>query len=194
MILGITGGIASGKSTVSAYLRSKNIPIVDADAISHKVMGKGKPVLKIIEEEFGTQFFVDGRLDRQLLGQYCFQDEKRVEKLNSIVHPFIFEEMEKQLQEHKDAPIVVLDAPLLIEAELYKQCDKVMVVTCSRGKRITRAIKRSNLPKLEIRKRMKQQIPESERLKYADYVIKNNSTLEKTFLQVDKVLKELNYE
>lgn len=194
MILGITGGIASGKSTVSAYLRSKNIPIVDADAISHKVMGKGKPVLKIIEEEFGPQFFVDGRLDRQLLGQYCFRDEARVEKLNSIVHPFIFEEMEKQLQEHKDAPIVVLDAPLLIEAELYKRCDKVMVVTCSRGKRITRAIKRSNLPKLEIRKRMKQQIPENERLKYADYVIKNNSTIEKTFLQVDKVLKELNYE
>ena len=77
MILGITGGIASGKSTVSAYLRSKNIPIVDADAISHKVMGKGKPVLKLIEEEFGPQFFVDGRLDRQLLGTYCFQDEKR---------------------------------------------------------------------------------------------------------------------
>ena len=194
MILGITGGIASGKSTVSAYLKSKNIPVVDADAISHKVMGKGKPVLKIIEEEFGPQFFVDGRLDRQLLGQYCFQSEERVEKLNSIVHPFIFEEMEKQFEEHKDAPLVILDAPLLIETELYKRCDKVMVVTCSRGKRIVRAIKRSNLPKLEIRKRMKQQIPESERLKYADYVIKNNSTIEKTFQQVDKVLKDLNYE
>ncbi len=194
MILGITGGIASGKSTVSAYLRSKNIPIVDADAISHKVMGKGKPVLKLIEEEFGSQFFVDGRLDRQLLGTYCFQDEKRVEKLNSIVHPFIFEEIENQLKSYKNAPLVVLDAPLLIESELYKRCDKVMVVTCWRGKRIARAIKRSNLPKLEVRKRMKQQIPEKERLKFADFVIKNNGTVEKTLQQVDKALKELNYE
>lgn len=194
MILGITGGIASGKSTVSAYLRSKNIPIVDADAISHKVMGKGKPVLKLIEEEFGPQFFVDGRLDRQLLGTYCFQDEKRVEKLNSIVHPFIFEEIENQLKTYKDAPLIVLDAPLLIESELYKRCDKVMVVICRRGKRIARAIKRSNLPKIEVRKRMKQQIPERERLKFADFVIKNNSTVEKTLQQVDKALKELNYE
>lgn len=194
MILGVTGGIASGKSTVSGYLKSKNIPIVDADAISHKVMGKGKPVLKIIEEEFGSMFFVDGRLDRQLLGQYCFQSKERVEKLNSIVHPFIFEEMEKQLEENKNAPIVVLDAPLLIEAGLYKRCDKVLIVTCTRGKREERAIKRSNLPKLEVRKRMDQQIPDSERKKYADYIISNNGTIENTFKQVDKVLKELGYE
>ena len=194
MILGVTGGIASGKSTVSGYLKSKNIPIVDADAISHKVMGKGKPVLKIIEEEFGSMFFVDGRLDRQMLGQYCFQSKERVEKLNSIVHPFIFQEMEKQLEGNKEAPIVVLDAPLLIEAGLYKRCDKVLIVTCTRGKREARAIKRSNLPKLEVRKRMDQQIPDSERKKYADYVILNNGTIENTFKQVDKVLKELGYE
>ncbi len=194
MILGITGGIASGKSTVSGYLKSKNIPIVDADAISHKVMGKGKPLLKLIEDEFGSMFFVDGRLDRQLLGQYCFQSKERVEKLNSLVHPFIFEEMEKQLEEHKNAPIVVLDAPLLIETGLNNRCDKVLIVTCDRGKREARAIKRSNLPKLEVRKRMDQQIPDSERKKYADYIISNNGTIENTFKQVDKVLKELNYE
>lgn len=194
MILGITGGIASGKSTVSGYLKSKNIPIVDADAISHKVMGKGKPLLKLIEEEFGSMFFVDGRLDRQLLGQYCFQSKDRVEKLNSLVHPFIFEEMEKQLEENKNAPIVVLDAPLLIETGLHNRCDKVLIVTCTRGKREARAIKRSNLPKLEVRKRMDQQLPDSERKKYADYIISNNGTIENTFRQVDKVLKELNYE
>ncbi len=194
MILGITGGIASGKSTVSNYLKSKNIPIVDADAISHKIMGKGKPALKLIEEEFGEIFFVDGRLDRQKLGQYCFQNKERTEKLNSIVHPLIFEEMEKQLEAYKDAPITVLDAPLLIESGLNKRCDKVAIVVCSRGKRIDRAIKRSNLPKLEIQKRMRQQMSDDERKKYADYIISNNSTLESTFKQVDKILKELNYE
>ena len=194
MILGVTGGIASGKSTVSSYLRSKNIPIVDADAISHKIMAKGEPVLKLIEKEFGSQFFVDGRLDRQLLGRYCFEDKKRTEKLNSIVHPFIFEEMERQFEQYKEEPIVVLDAPLLIESDLHKRCDKVMVVTCKQYKRIARAVKRSNLPKMEIRNRMKQQIPEKKRLKYADYVIKNNGTIEKTLQQVDKALKDLNYE
>ncbi len=194
MILGITGGIASGKSTVSNYLRSKKIPIVDADAISHKIMVKGSIASKKIEEEFGEVFFVDGRLDRQKLGRFCFENEERTQKLNSIVHPLIFEEMEKQLEKHKDAPITVLDAPLLIESGLHKRCDKVMIVTCSRGKRVERAIKRSNLPKLEIQKRMSRQMPDSERKQYADYVISNNGTLEKTFEQVDKVLKELNYE
>lgn len=194
MILGITGGIASGKSTVSNYLRSKKIPIVDADAISHKIMVKGSIASKKIEEEFGEVFFVDGRLDRQKLGRFCFENEERTQKLNAIVHPLIFEEMEKQLEKHKDAPITVLDAPLLIESGLHKRCDKVMIVTCSRGKRVERAIKRSNLPKLEIQKRMSRQMPDSERKQYADYVISNNGTLEKTFEQVDKVLKELNYE
>ena len=194
MIIGLTGGIASGKSTISTYLRLKGIPIVDADAISHKVLGKDKPALELLRKEFGDGFFVDGRLDRQLLGQYCFQDAERTRKLNSIVHPFIFEELERQLDENKDAPLTVLDAPLLIEAGLYKRCEKVVIVVCSRGKRIERAIKRSNLPKLEIQKRMRQQLSDTERRKYADYVIDNNSTVEHAYRQVDKILKELGYE
>ena len=154
MILGLTGGIASGKSTASNYLKSKGIAIVDLDKISHKVLGKNKPASKQVMKAFGKEFFIDGRLDRHKLGRYCFENQERTALLNSIVHPFIYEEMEKQLEENKDAPIVILDAPLLIEAQLYKRCDKVMLVVSCEEQRILRAIKRSNLSKLEVQKRM----------------------------------------
>lgn len=194
MILGLTGGIAAGKSTVSNYLKNKGIPIVDADKISHKVLGKNKPCTKEVMKAFGKEFFVDGRLDRQKLGRHCFENKERTELLNSIVHPFVYEEMEKQLAENKDAPIVILDAPLLIEAELYKRCQKVMLVVSSEEQRILRAIKRSNLSKLEIQKRMERQLSDEERKKYADFIIDNNGELQQTFQQLDEILKELNYE
>ncbi len=194
MILGLTGGIASGKSTVSNYLKNKGIPVVDLDKISHKVLGKDKPCTKQVKKAFGKDFFVDGRLDRQKLGKFCFENKERTELLNSIVHPFIYEEMEKQLTENKDAPIVILDAPLLIEAELYKRCHKVILVISSEETRITRAIKRSNLSKLEVQKRMERQLSDEERKKYADFIIDNNGELQQTFQQLDEILKELNYE
>ena len=165
MILGLTGGIASGKSTVSNYLKQKGIPIVDLDKISHKVLGKNKPCTKQVMKAFGKEFFIDGRLDRQKLGRHCFENAERTALLNSIVHPFIYEEMEKQLNENEDAPILVLDAPLLIEAQLYKKCDKVMLVISCEEQRILRAIKRSNLSKLEVQKRMERQLSDEERKK-----------------------------
>ena len=194
MILGLTGGIASGKSTVSNYLKLKGIPVVDLDKISHKVLGKNKPATKKIMKAFGKEFFVDGRLDRQLLGRYCFENKERTGLLNSIVHPFVYEEMEKQLEENKNAKLVVLDAPLLIEAELYKRCEKVLLVISSEATRIDRAIKRSNLSKLEVQKRMEQQLSDDERKKYANYIIDNEGTIEETLKQIDDILKELDYE
>ncbi len=194
MILGLTGGIASGKSTVSNYLKLKGIPVVDLDKISHKVLGKNKPATKQVIKAFGKDFFIDGRLDRQKLGRFCFENKERTQTLNSIVHPFIYEEMEKQLEDNKDAKILVLDAPLLIEAELYKRCNKVMLVISSEATRIDRAIKRSNLSKLEVQKRMERQLSDEERKKYAHYIIDNEGALEDTFKQIDEILKELDYE
>lgn len=194
MILGLTGGIASGKSTVSNYLKVKGLKIVDLDKISHKVLGKNKPAAKKAMKAFGKEFFVDGRLDRHLLGRYCFENSERTSLLNSIVHPFIYEEMEKQLEQYKDAPIIVLDAPLLIEAGLYKRCDKVMLVISSEEIRILRAIKRSNLSKLEVQKRIERQLSDEERKQYAHYIIDNEGTIDETLKQIDEILKELNYE
>jgi dephospho-CoA kinase len=191
MILGLTGGIASGKSTVSNYLKSKNIPIVDCDAIGHKVLNKGSEGAKQIEKAFGKKFFKEGRLDRQLLATYCFENEERTALLNSIVHPLIFAEMEAQLESHKYKPIVVLDAPLLIEAGLHKRCDKVLLVICAEETRILRGIKRSNLSQMDMRNRINRQLKDHERKEYAHYVIDNGGALEKTFEQVDKILKEL---
>ena len=193
MILGVTGGIASGKSTVSAYLKSKGIPIVDADAISKKVVGKNTKGAKMLEKEFGSMFFTDGRLERTRLARYCFATKERTEKLNAIMHPLILDEMDKQTEFYRSqgAKIIILDAPLLIESGLTKKCDKVVVVTCSQRTRVQRAIKRSNISKLEVMRRMERQLPDEERKRYADFVIDNSGTLEKTLAQADKIIEEL---
>jgi len=191
MILGLTGGIAAGKSTVAGVFRSKGVNVVDADLIAHKVVAKGSVGAKMIKKEFGAAFFTDGRLDRQLLATYCFENKERTDKLNSILHPLIIDEIDRQLNEHKNEKLVILDAPLLIEANLQTKCDKVMVVICAQNIRISRAIKRSNITKMEAMKRIERQLPDSERRKYADYVINNSGALEKTIAKVEKIYREL---
>ncbi|MBR6765034.1 MAG: dephospho-CoA kinase [Clostridia bacterium] len=194
MILGLTGGIATGKSTISKYLASKGIPIIDCDKIALKIMIPNTPAVKEIRKVFGERFFKGDLLDRQLLGRYCFENEERTKLLNSIVHPYIFGEMEALFEKYKDEKIVVLDAPLLIETGLHERCDKVMVVVCTDETRIIRGISRSNLSRLDMRNRIKRQLSDVERRKYADYVVDNEGALEKTLQQVDEILKELNYE
>ncbi len=195
MILGLTGGIASGKSTVSAYLQQKNIPVIDADKISHKVTVKGSKGAKAILKEFGEEFFVFGRLDRQKLGTYCFNNEERTQALNSILHPLIVEEMLLQTEAAKKtgAKIIVLDVPLLFEANLTHLCDKVLVVVCDTEKRVDRAVKRG-LPREDVLSRINRQVPDSVRTAQADFVLDNNGSMENTLKQMDNILKEIENE
>ena len=195
MILGVTGGIASGKSTVSGYLKSKNLPIVDADAISHKITGKNAKGAKAIKSAFGEDFFIDGRLDRQKLGQFCFGNQERTELLNSILHPLIIEEMDKELTEfqQQNHPIIILDVPLLFESGLDKKCHKTLAVVCEKETRVARAMARSKISRLEVLARIENQMSDQERVSKADFVIDNNGTIENTVSQIDKVLEELNY-
>lgn len=193
MILGLTGGIASGKSTVSAYLAEKGFPVADSDKISREITKKGGEGAKAIEREFGSEFFPRGELDRKKLAEYCFADGERTKKLNSLLHPIILSEM---LDFTKNAlnsghGTVIWDVPLLFETGFDYYCDKCAVVICDTEIRINRACKRSDISKQDLLNRISLQTDDGERIKKADFVIDNGGPLTETFLQTDKMLEEL---
>lgn len=192
MIVGLTGGIASGKSTVAEFFRQKGIPVVDADEISRAVTEPDAEGAKAIEENFGSEMFVLKRLDRKKLAAYCFANKERTEKLNSVLHPIIIKEMLRQTEEYEKAgaKTVIWDVPLLFEAGLDRYCNKIIAVVCNENTRILRAQKRSDISAEEVKKRISRQMSDGERRKRADYIIDNGKSKEKTFLQAEKISEE----
>lgn len=193
MIIGLTGGMASGKSTVAEFFRQKGIPVIDADEISRTVTEPGNSGAQAIENAFGSEMFVLGRLDRKKLAAYCFENKERTEKLNSLLHPLIIDEMKRQTEEYEKAgaKAVVWDVPLLFETGLDVLCGKVIVVVCDRVLRVERAQKRTGISAEEAEKRMLRQMSDEERKIRADYVIDNSGSREDTFLQAQKISEEL---
>lgn len=131
VIIGLTGGIASGKSTVAHMFQEKNIPVIDADEIAREVVAPGEPTLINITKAFGTEVLHDdGTLNRQKLGEIIFADEDKRQQLNNLIHPAIREQMLEQRDDYiaKKVPAVVLDIPLLFESELTHFVEKILVV------------------------------------------------------------------
>lgn len=192
MIVGLTGGIASGKSTVAEFFRQKGIPVVDADEISRAVTEPDAEGAKAIEENFGNEMFVLKCLDRKKLAAYCFENRERTEKLNSVLHPIIIKEMLRQTEEYEKAgaKTVIWDVPLLFEAGLDRYCNKIIAVVCNENTRILRAQKRSDISAEEVKKRISRQMSDGERRKRADYIIDNGKSKEETFLQAEKISEE----
>lgn len=193
MIVGLTGGIASGKSTVAEFFRQKGIPVVDADEISRAVTEPDAEGAKAIEENFGSEMFVLKRLDRKKLAAYCFANKERTEKLNSVLHPIIIKEMLRHTEgyEKAGAKTVIWDVPLLFETGLDRYCNKIIAVVCDENTRILRAQKRSDISAEEVKKRISRQMSDGERKKRADYIIDNSGSREDTFLQAQKISEEL---
>lgn len=143
-VIGLTGMIASGKSTVSEFLRQRGIVILDADKISHQVILKGQPAFEEIILYFGADCLgADGQIDRRKLGRIVFSETEKLEVLNRIVHPRVTEEILRQLQQQKG--VVVIDAPLLIQAGLDRLCDEIWNVYAEQTLRIARIMARDHL-------------------------------------------------
>ncbi|MCK9905995.1 dephospho-CoA kinase, partial [Frankia sp. Cpl3] len=143
MILGLTGGIATGKSTVSAMLRERGIPVIDADQIAHEVVEPGKHAYEAIVDHFGSDILLpDGRINRKLLGEIVFSDEGERHKLNCIVHPEVRRVMREQAEEAEKAgaEIVFMDIPLLFESKLQHMVDKVVVVYAPADQQLARIL------------------------------------------------------
>jgi dephospho-CoA kinase len=195
MIIGLTGGIASGKSTAAEYLKEKGARIIDADQISHKISRKGEKGWQLVVDEFGDKILKEnGEFDRDKLGEIVFSDPAKRKKLESILHPLIIYEMKEQAHQYlADNKIVVFMAPLLYEANLDRFCDQIWVITAEEKVQIERLKKRNNLDEKAALKRIKAQMPLSKKEDKADVVIENNSSISdlknKINLYWEKVLK-----
>lgn len=193
MIIGLTGSIASGKSTVAKMLEKYRFPIVDADQVARLVVEPGEPALTEIVAAFGEGILLeDGSLNRKKLGDLIFHDPSKRAILNGIIHPAIRKEMLRQRDEwlNNGAEVVIMDIPLLFESKLQHFVEKILVVSLSEEKQLERLMERNQLNEEEARARISSQLPLSVKEEGADAVIYNESTLEKTEQQLNYILKE----
>ncbi|MBJ7266579.1 dephospho-CoA kinase [Idiomarina abyssalis] len=183
-VVGVTGGIGSGKSAATAEFEKLGITIVDADVVARQVVMPGTPCLQAIAEHFGNQLLTEGgELNRKALRQRVFSNPQEKEWLNKLLHPAIREEIISQL-EQADSPYVILSAPLLLENGLEKYCQRVLVIDAPESLQISRTIQRDDSPKKEVEAIMKAQLSRSERLKKANDVLNNDGSLEQLEQQV----------
>ncbi|MFW6022900.1 MAG: dephospho-CoA kinase [Halanaerobiaceae bacterium] len=175
MIIGLTGGIASGKSTVSSFLQQLGAVIIDADKIAHKVLKKDSRGYEKVIELFGNAILKDnGDIDRLRLGSIIFNNSNMRKKLENITHPLILAEIHKKLEEYQDkSRIIILDAPLLFEVGLNNSVDSTWVVYIDKNTQISRLMKRDNLTYKEAESRINSQLSLERKKMMADFVINN---------------------
>jgi dephospho-CoA kinase len=195
LLVGLTGGIGSGKSVVAQIFARLGAHLIDADELAREAVRPDRPVLKRIVEAFGPEILnPDGTLDRAKLGRAVFEDSEKRERLNSIVHPYVFREEERRRKEiaQKDPKAIILfDAALLIETGSYQLMDKVILVTIDRRNQIGRIMKRDGLSRQEAVRRIEAQMPQAKKKGKADYRIDGGQPLNVIEDQVSKIYEEL---
>lgn len=191
-IIGLTGGIASGKTTVSDDLKKRGYTVLDADAYSRKTTAKNGPAIPAIKKAFGDDIVnAEGELDRKKLGNIIFNDADKRRELNDIVHPLIREMMNSDEQKFIKEGHVFLDIPLLFENGLNERCDVVVTVFVDRDTQLKRLTARNNLTIEEAEARINSQMPLTEKVSRSDYRLDNNGNLDALYEQIDRLLEEL---
>lgn len=194
-LIALTGGIASGKSTIARRLAERGAVIVDADAIVRDVQAPGSPVLDLIAETFGSEVIAqDGSLDRPALGSRVFGDPAQLARLNAIVHPAVRDESQRRFTaafaDDPDA-VVVYDVPLLVEARVDDPWDLIVVAHAPAAERLRRLIELRGMDETAARERIGAQVSDDKRLAIADVVIDTGGTLEHTVAQTDALWERL---
>lgn len=194
MIIGLTGGIASGKSTVSKILKGAGACVIDADQIVHQLLARNQLVWKQVVDYFGPSIVsAAGGIDRTLLGEIIFADDDKRKQLEQIIHPLVIREMETQLANHQEREKhIILDIPLLYETKLDYLVEQVWVVYVEPEVQLQRLLNRGQLSKAEAIKRIKTQLPLSEKKEMADLVIDNNGSRRELKAKVLEHWREIN--
>lgn len=193
MIIGLTGGIASGKSLCTDFFIAKGISIVDADIIAKSIVQKDSPILRELVSHFGNSILLaDSSLNRSALRERIFSDLEAKKVVDKIMHPII----EKKSQDAifkalKSQPFVIYSAPLLIENKLNKLCNSIIVIDISIELQIIRGAKRDNVSRKQLINIISSQSSRIEKLSYANYVVDNSQEKEKTFRQCEKILEQI---
>jgi dephospho-CoA kinase len=195
LLVGLTGGIATGKSTVDAILRELGAVVIDADVLAREVVEPGQPALAEIAAEFGPGVLgPDGRLDRRALGAIVFADPQRRRTLEAMTHPRIRERFQERIDEltaENFRGLVFFDAPVMIESGNYRTMDRMVVVVTDEATQIARLMARDGIDRQEALRKMGSQMPLAEKAKLADYVIDNSADPATTAAEARRVYQAL---
>ncbi|MDE6241104.1 MAG: dephospho-CoA kinase [Anaeroplasmataceae bacterium] len=190
-VVGITGGIASGKSTVCKYLISLGYPVIDSDEISRNLSQKKMPIYNVILESFGLEYFLPNlELDREKLGRYIFSNMDARQKLNTITHPIIVEEMKNLIQKSEEN-LIFLDIPLLFEAKLSYLCDTIVCVYVDKETQIERLMRRDGISREYALSKISSQMSLEEKRNQSDFVIESKPSFKETQENIKKILNKI---
>ncbi|MDQ0157260.1 dephospho-CoA kinase [Robertmurraya andreesenii] len=191
LIVGLTGGIASGKSTVANLIRSKGYTIIDADVEARLAVERGEPAYNEIVAFFGKEILLDDQqINRAKLGEIIFNDEEKRQKLNSIVHPDVRRRMLNKREEaiHKGEKLIIMDIPLLFESKLTGMVEKVLLVYVDEQTQLQRLMERNQFTEEEALARIRSQMPLKDKVPLSDAIINNNGSIEETEAQLNQIL------
>lgn len=188
-IIGLTGGIGSGKTTIANHFKAAGIPVYIADDEARKIM-QADEIIEEIKNTFGIGIFENGILNRQKLAQIVFGDAEKLKLLNAIIHPAVKKHFHDWILDHKNSPYIIYEAAILFESGSYKDCDKIITVIAPMESRIQRVIQRDNTTREQVLNRINAQWNDDQRIAKSDFVIENDSP-EIAKSEVDKILKIL---
>ena len=189
--VGITGGIGSGKSTITSLFHDLGVPIYNSDERAKWLLSNDVDLMDQIKILFGQESYSNNKLNRAHIANIVFQDNDMLKQLNAIVHPLVKIDFENWLLLKKKEPLVIKEAAILIESGAYKELDVLIVVLADKKTRIKRVINRDNVSKEDVEKRMETQISDSERLKFANFSVDNNTDQSNLKMQVGELYKQL---
>ena len=189
--VGITGGIGSGKSTITSLFHNLGVPIYNSDERAKWLMSNDVDLMDQIKILFGQESYSNNKLNRAHLANIVFQNHDLLKQLNAIVHPLVKIDFENWLLLQKNEPLVIKEAAILIESGAYKELDILIVVFANKEIRIKRVMNRDNVAKEDVEKRIETQLSDSERLKFAHYSIENNKDQSNLKKQVGELYKQL---
>ena len=188
-IIGLTGGIGSGKTMVAKYIESLGIPVYIADDEARELMTTDE-IIKAISSAFGKEVLENGMLNRQKLTQLVFNNPEKLQKLNSIVHPEVKKHFNTWVEKHKQFPFIVKEAAILFESGSNKYCDAVITITSPLETRLQRVMERDKTDRESVLKRMQNQWTDEQKIAKSDYII-HNLSVETTKKQVNEIIKLL---